>query len=89
MFKQRNAKLNDFVGRKIEMHSIISSLMDQRMVTIKGVAGIGKTTIAKNISNYLDERNFFRDGIVYICLRKVDSSSMFMTKLFLAISSHF
>lgn len=38
------------------MQEIISDIFNNRFVTIKGIPGIGKTTIAKAIMHYLDER---------------------------------
>lgn len=36
------------------MQEIISDIFNNRFVTIKGIPGIGKTTIAKAIIHYLD-----------------------------------
>jgi MoxR-like ATPase len=54
------------------MQDVISNLMDNRLVTIKGIPGIGKTTLAKAVAYYLDERNTFKDGIILLTLRKID-----------------
>ena len=45
-----------FIDRQQEMHSIISLLNQNKIVTIIGPAGIGKTSIARNLANYLKER---------------------------------
>ncbi len=56
MFKLETSKVEDFVGRRKEMQEIIADILVNRFVTIKGMPGIGKTTIAKAIIHYLDER---------------------------------
>lgn len=56
MFKLETSKVEDFVGRSKEMQEIIADILYNRFVTIKGMPGIGKTTIAKAIIHYLDER---------------------------------
>ena len=40
---------------------------------MKGVPGIGKSSLCKEIANYLYERNSFRDGIVYINANGIDT----------------
>jgi MoxR-like ATPase len=38
------------------MHEVISCINNKRAVNVKGVPGIGKTTLVKAVSYYLDER---------------------------------
>ncbi len=62
--------------------------MQNRLVTIKGIPGIGKTTLAKAAAFYIDERNLFHDGIILLTLRKIDQATMFLTRLYLILSKH-
>ena len=64
--------MEDFLGRRKEMQEIISYVMNNRLVTIKGIPGIGKTTLAKAAAYFLDERNSFKDGIILLTLRGID-----------------
>jgi MoxR-like ATPase len=72
LFKLEVSKVEDFLGRKREMQEVISFVMQNRLVTIKGIPGIGKTTLAKAAAFYIDERNLFHDGIILLTLRKID-----------------
>ncbi|CDW83802.1 nb-arc domain protein [Stylonychia lemnae] len=88
LFKLETSKVEDFVGRRSEMHEIIMDVIENRFVTIKGMPGIGKTTIAKAIIHFLDERQLFRDGIILLSLRGLDQANMILTRLQLIINKH-
>lgn len=62
-------KVDDFLGRSVEMHQLICYLHDYRLVTIKGVPGIGKTSLAKQVGFFLQDRITFRNGIIYQSVR--------------------
>lgn len=47
IISKMKGKVDDFLGRSVEMHQLICYLHDHRLVTIKGVPGIGKTSLAK------------------------------------------
>lgn len=72
MFRLETSRVEDFLGRRKEMQEIISDINSNRLVTIKGIPGIGKTTLAKAIIYYLDERHTFKDGIILLSLRGLD-----------------
>jgi MoxR-like ATPase len=38
------------------MHEVIKNINKKRIVNVKGVPGIGKTTLIKAVAHYLDER---------------------------------
>ena len=63
IYKLDIAKVDDFVGRQFEMQQIIEYLNSNRLVTITGLPGIGKTAISKNVASFLYERNNFKDGV--------------------------
>lgn len=56
MFRIETQKIEDFIGRTIEMHQIIQCITEKRMVNIMGIPGIGKTTLVKAVAHFLDER---------------------------------
>ncbi|CAI2359291.1 unnamed protein product [Moneuplotes crassus] len=79
------SKIDNFVGRQKEMYDIINHLSTNRLVSILGLSGIGKTSIARNLADYLKQRHKFRDGIIYVGLRGCESSQMFLANLSLII----
>jgi len=56
-----------FLGRNIEMYNTLGGLLENRLVTICGPPGCGKTAISIAISHYIWERRrmyiHFRDGV--------------------------
>lgn len=75
------ANVEGFVGRQQEMYEIINLLDESRLVSILGPPGIGKTSISRNIGNYLKDRKKFADGIIYVGLRGCETAHMFLTRL--------
>ena len=69
LFRLGMAHIQDLVGRGQDMNEIIKGIYSNRFVNILGLPGIGKTTISRYIGLYLEERNRFKDGIIYISLR--------------------
>ncbi|KGR77691.1 SIR2 family protein [Ureibacillus sinduriensis] len=61
--------LINFVGRKIDITDIIRKVIVSRqdkIITIKGSGGIGKTSTVKKIALEFYERGLFKDGIDFI-----------------------
>ena len=54
------------------MHEIIKLIQQQRFVTIRGIPGIGKSSLCKELANHYFERGAFRNGIIYISLSDCD-----------------
>jgi KaiC/GvpD/RAD55 family RecA-like ATPase len=81
------ANIQDLVGRGKDMNEIIKGIYQNRFVNVLGLPGIGKTTISRYIGLYLEERNRFKDGIIYISLRNSRSANMLITQLFQVILS--
>ena len=59
-----------FLGRNVETYRVVTGVLDRRLVSVTGTAGVGKTAVAIAALNYLAQRHYFSDGVVY-----VDSSS--------------
>ena len=67
------------------MYEIINLLDYHKLVSILGPPGIGKTSLARNLANYVKDRKKFSDGIIYVALRGCESAQMFLTRLCLRI----
>lgn len=76
-----------FIGRQQEMYDVLYRVMQNRLVSILGPPGIGKTSLARNLANYIHDRRKFDDGILYISLIGCESAHMFLTRLILLIES--
>jgi len=81
MYKDIPTRVENFIGRSKDMHGVISLLKNARVVTIKGLAGIGKTSVAKALIHFFMERRVFADGIIYISLCKLESTDHFLSQL--------
>lgn len=79
------SNVEGFVGRQQEMYEIIDSLEKHRLVSILGPPGIGKTSISRNLANYIKDRRKFRDGIVYVGLRGWETAHMFLSRISLLL----
>jgi hypothetical protein len=85
MFDQNPSNVEGFIGRQQEMYDIINLLGKHRLVSILGPPGIGKTSLARNLSNYIKDRNKFSDGMLYVALRGCETAQMFLTRLSLVV----
>lgn len=67
------ARTTSFIGREIELAAIIKLLADPacRLLTLIGVGGIGKTQLALQVANWLQNR--FPDGITWVDLQPLQS----------------
>jgi hypothetical protein len=66
-----------FVGRGVEMYSIIRQLKLHRTVSVVGEQGMGKSAVAIAVANYVSERQMYRDGIYYVrCAHDDDAESL-------------
>lgn len=48
------------------MLEVIQILNECNLVQIFGMPGLGKSSLIKNASNYIGERNLYRDGLIYM-----------------------
>jgi len=72
-FHRIPSRVEHFMGRHIELHEVIKLIRSQRFVTIKGIPGIGKSSLCREAVNFLIDRNVFQDGIIYLSLGGCDS----------------
>jgi predicted ATPase/class 3 adenylate cyclase/DNA-binding CsgD family transcriptional regulator len=62
-------QLTSFVGREGEMHEVRQLLSDNRLVTLTGAGGAGKTRLAVEITARIAPE--FRDGVWYVDLAPI------------------
>jgi predicted ATP-dependent serine protease len=80
-FHKIPARVEPFVGRHIELHQVIAMLIANRFVTIKGIPGIGKSSLCIEVINMMFERRTFRDGMIYVPLLGIDRIEGFVTSI--------
>ncbi len=68
-----------FTGRRPQIFELIYLLknLSARLINIYGPEGIGKTRLMIETMTYLSERDFFKDGMVYIDLKDVETTDAF------------
>jgi len=74
----------NFVGRRQEIYQVIKVLVEsenKRCIALHGMGGIGKTSLAYAIGQWLHERNRYKDGVCFISLRDTDSVRTLITKI--------
>lgn len=76
------AQVEHFVGRKIELHSLVSLIAENRLVTVMGLPGIGKTSVIKALARHLLERGNPSDGIIYVSARGLESTDAVIDELY-------
>lgn len=71
-------------GRNRELFQMYDYLIkqDQKFVQLNGSEGVGKTSLVKQLANYLYERGHFRDKISIIMMEKTPSISHFLADLY-------
>ena len=54
------------------MQRVIMSILTNRLTTLKGIPGIGKSVMSKCIGVFLSDREVFQDGIIFISMHGRD-----------------
>jgi predicted ATP-dependent serine protease len=53
------------------MFDVIKMLQENNIVQVFGLPGLGKSSLLMNVSNYIGERNFYREGVLYINFHQI------------------
>lgn len=62
-------KVEPFVARTSDMFDIMRLLKDgTKVINVFGFPGLGKSSIVRNVTNYVAERSLFPDGVLYLNL---------------------
>ena len=59
-------KVTPFLFRNKDMFDVLDLLTTNNIVQIFGLPGVGKSSLLKNVTCFLGERNIYKDGVVYI-----------------------
>ncbi|CAI2370153.1 unnamed protein product [Moneuplotes crassus] len=70
------------IGREKEIVKIIQQFENHRCVWLTGDEGIGKSSIAKEVSHLIFDRNYCRDGVLYLSLKEIEVFEDFIDILF-------
>src|SRR5690606_22607793 len=71
----------DFLGRQIDCYLTVHGILNRRFVTLSGPGGVGKTLLLICVERYLNERAFFRDGVVHVDLLGASTAIRVLTIL--------
>ncbi len=61
------------MGRCLILQETIEKVVHHKLVSIRGILGIGKSAILKELANYISERMIFKDGVIYMSIAYTDS----------------
>ena len=64
-------KVIPFVSRNQDMFDVLRLLTENNIIQIYGMPGLGKSSLLKNVTCFLGERDIYKDGVVYIDLMHV------------------
>ena len=64
-----------FVGRTFDIRAVVVRVLQGRLVTVTGDAGIGKCAVAAAAARYLDERGHFRAGVQVLSVAEAEAWS--------------
>uniref|UniRef100_A0A7S2JQA6 Uncharacterized protein n=1 Tax=Haptolina brevifila TaxID=156173 RepID=A0A7S2JQA6_9EUKA len=70
-----------FVGRHLEMHSLIRSCLHNQLTAVYGTKGAGKSALVLEAARYLRQRNRFPHGIFCCSLEGLRSMKAVRTRL--------
>ena len=69
-------------GREREIVKIIKFFEDNKCIWLTGEQGIGKSAIAQEIAHLIFDRDYFKDGVLYLSLEDIEDLEGFIKLLF-------
>lgn len=88
-FNELPAKVDNYIGRQIEIHDVVRNIYQHRLVNILGLPGIGKTSLSKNSVHYISERKLFKAGIIFVPTKGFINCELFLKQLTNFIKENF
>jgi NAD-dependent SIR2 family protein deacetylase len=75
--------LSSFIGRTTDLEDIVRKILEtnEKILTIKGSGGIGKTTVVKKAALEMYNRGYFSDGVYFIDCEFIDNYKTFEYKI--------
>jgi hypothetical protein len=65
----------DFLGREVDTYLVVERLARRRrLVSVVGRTGLGKSALLAAATQYVSERRFFEDGVIFLKLHGATSS---------------
>jgi len=71
----------DFEGREVLMNGVIRPILERRLVSLVGEDGVGKSTVAVAVANYIADRELFADSIVFFRAQGITNYKCFLLSL--------
>jgi ABC-type transport system involved in cytochrome c biogenesis ATPase subunit len=59
-------KVSPFIFRNRDMFDVLQSILQSNIVQIFGLPGFGKSSLLKNVTCFLGERDIYKSGVLYI-----------------------
>ena len=81
-FKHLRAKITKFIPREIEFFKLVKFLQSEhKLAHYRGLPGVGKTYLVRNVLHYLCERKYFSAGILYFPLNEMKRTDQFLLEI--------
>lgn len=72
------SKVEPFLFRNKDMFDVIRYLQTEgnvQIVQVFALPGVGKSSLIRNVTNYIAERGLYKDGILYLNMNKIEKVS--------------
>ena len=85
------APVECYLGRNVETYRVVTGVLDRRLLSVTGPAGVGKSAVVIAAINYLAERHYFSDGVVYVdcaaATGKADLCALLRSRIALGVAA--